>query len=132
MLSFKESRAAIPAQDIGRARNFYEQKLGLAPGESLSDGSVFYNVGSSRFLVFPSHGKASGDHTQMGLEVDDIAVAVNELKERGVAFEEYDFPGLKTEGGIASIGEEKAAWFKDSEGNVVGLLQRAAVATSSH
>ena len=123
-MKIKESRAAMPAQDIGRARNFYEEKLGLTAGEIRPDGGVVYQTGSTSILVFPSRGKASGDHTQLGVEVSDISAAVTELKGKGVVFEEYDFPNFKTEGGIMNVGSEKAAWFKDSEGNLVGLLQR--------
>jgi catechol 2,3-dioxygenase-like lactoylglutathione lyase family enzyme len=124
MLKITESRATMPAQDIGRARKFYEEKLGFTPAEQAPDGGVTYQTGSSSLLVFPSRGKASGDHTQVGLQVSDISAAVTELKGRGVVFEEYDFPGFKTEGGIMNTGTDKAAWFKDSEGNLVGLIQR--------
>lgn len=129
MLKIKEARAAIPAQDIKRARQFYEQKLGLKPSEEQPDGGVFYQVGASRFLVFPSRGKASGDHTQMGFDVDDIEAAVGDLKASGVKIEEYDYPDFKTVGGIVAVGPGKAAWFKDTEGNLIGLLQEVSVAS---
>ncbi len=124
MLKIRESRATMPAQDINRARKFYEEKLGLTVSEQSPDGGVIYQTGSTYLLVFPSSGKPSGDHTQVGLQVSDISAAVTELKGKGVVFEEYDFPNFKTEGGIASLGDDKAAWFKDSEGNLVSLIQR--------
>jgi len=125
MLKIKASAAALPAQDIARARKFYEQTLGLAPSEIGPDGGVWYKTGETTFFVFPSQGKASGDHTQIGLEVDDIAAAVNELKSKGVKLEEYDSPQVKTNNGIVDMGESRGCWFKDSEGNLIGISQAA-------
>ena len=122
MLKIEEARTTLPAQDMKRARKFYEEKLGLKATEEAPDGGVTYQTGSTTMLVCPSQGKPSGDHTQVGLRVADITSAVTELKGKGVAFEEYDFPNYKTEGGIMNLGESKAAWFKDSEGNLVGLI----------
>ncbi|HEY6116748.1 MAG TPA: VOC family protein [Candidatus Dormibacteraeota bacterium] len=116
------SGPAIPAQDIKRAREFYEQKLGLTASDPGPDGSVTYRTGETRFIVFPSSGKASGTHTQMGLEVDDVKGAVAELKAKGVQFEDYDFDNFKTEGSVLSMPDGgKVAWFKDSEGNLVSI-----------
>jgi predicted enzyme related to lactoylglutathione lyase len=122
MLKIRRVGAAMPAQDIKRARQFYEQKLGLKPGDEGPDGGVMYMVGETGFLVFPSMGKASGDHTQMALDVDDVEQAVRELKGAGVKFEEYDFPNMKTRDGIVDLPNgEKGAWFKDTEGNLIGV-----------
>lgn len=131
MLKIKASAAGLPAQDIARARKFYEQTLGLAPSEVGSDGGAWYKTGETMFFVFPSRGKASGDHTQIGLEVDDIVAAVNELKSKGVKLEEYDYPDLKTQNGIVDMGESRGCWFKDTEGNLLSVIQRVAVAPSS-
>ena len=121
MFKITESAATLPAQDMARARKFYEQKLGLTPEEEGPDGSVYYRTGNTGFTVFPSMGKPSGDHTQLGLDVEDVMATVNELKKSGVKFEDYDFPGLKTQDGIADMGGSKGAWFKDSEGNLIGV-----------
>jgi predicted enzyme related to lactoylglutathione lyase len=130
MLKIKEATATIPAQDIKRAREFYEQKLGLKPDEEESDGSVVYRTGNTGFLLFPSMGKASGDHTQLGLDVDDVISAVNELKSKGVKIEEYDYPDFKTKDGIADLMDgSKGAWFKDTEGNLIALAQRVPAST---
>ena len=83
MLKIKRVGAALPAQDIKRARQFYEQKLGLKPSEEMQDGSVYYVFGETNFSVFPSMGKASGDHTQIAFDVDDVGEAVRELKRAG-------------------------------------------------
>jgi len=123
--------ARLPAQDLERARLFYFEKLGLEPDEARS-GGYLYVCGGSAFGLFASSGASSGTHTQMGLEVTDLRAAVTALQNRGVVFETYEVPGLKTINGIAEItgnyaskgGKgELAAWFKDSEGNLIGLGQ---------
>jgi catechol 2,3-dioxygenase-like lactoylglutathione lyase family enzyme len=121
----------LPAQDLDRARAFYAEKLGLEPADE-RPGGILYRVGDTEFALFASGGRATGDHTQMGFEVDDIEATVAELKARGVVFEEVDAPGLRTRGGIADIdgnypskhaSRERGAWFHDSEGNLLGVGQ---------
>jgi catechol 2,3-dioxygenase-like lactoylglutathione lyase family enzyme len=129
----KDGRIAtrLPAQDLERARAFYAEKLGLEPLEE-RPGGLRYVGAAGEFALFESAGSASGDHTQMAWEVDDIEATVGELRERGVEFEEYDVPGLKTVDGIAEIAGnypskgvgERGAWFRDSEGNMLGVGQR--------
>ena len=123
MLSEGRVDAAIPASDLDRARGFYSEKLGLTPAREGPDGLMYECADRSRFLLFQSRGKASGDHTQMGWEVADVEAEVADLKSRGVVFEEYDLPGIKTVDGIATVGDSKGAWFKDSEGNLLSLIQ---------
>ena len=120
----------LPAKDLARARRFYSDQLGLEPVEE-RPGGLRYRCGDSFFALFESSGAASGNHTQMALEVADIETAVATLRSRGVLFEEYDAPGLKTVNGVADIEGnypskgvgEKGAWFRDSEGNLIGLGQ---------
>jgi predicted enzyme related to lactoylglutathione lyase len=135
MLKITEVFAAMPAQDLKRAREFYEQKLGLTPAEEQPDnGGVVYKIGQSGILVFQSMGKASGDHTQLGINVENIDSALNELKSKGVKLEEYDYPNFKTVNGILEFPDgSKGAWFKDTEGNLIAVNQmvRAAAAGSS-
>ena len=123
--------ARLPAQDLERARSFYAEKLGLIPVEE-RPGGLRYRCGSGSFALFQSAGAPSGSHTQMGWEVEDIEATVAELRRRGVVFEEYDLPGLKTTNGIALVSGnypsrggvgERAAWFRDSEGNLLGIGQ---------
>jgi predicted enzyme related to lactoylglutathione lyase len=122
MLKIKRVGTAIPAQDVKRARQFYEQKLGLKPSDEQPDGSVMYAIGETGFMLFPSMGKASGDHTQMAFDVDDVEGAARELKSKGVKLEEYDYPNLKTRDGIADMPDgSKGAWFKDTEGNLIAV-----------
>jgi catechol 2,3-dioxygenase-like lactoylglutathione lyase family enzyme len=114
--------ATLPAQDLERAKRWYQEKLGFTPFEGDDQLGFDYRLaGGTAFLLFRSTGKPSGTHTQMGLEVEDVEATVRELRGRGVRFEEYDLPGLKTVDGIATVAGEKTAWFKDSEGNLIGL-----------
>jgi catechol 2,3-dioxygenase-like lactoylglutathione lyase family enzyme len=130
MLNDGRIAARLPAQDLKRARAFYADKLGLHPVEE-RDGGLRYVGAAGEFALFESAGTASGAHTQMGWDVDDIEATVADLRSRGVAFEEYDLPGLKTVDGIAEIDGnypskgtgERGAWFRDSEGNVLGIGQ---------
>jgi catechol 2,3-dioxygenase-like lactoylglutathione lyase family enzyme len=120
----------LPAQDLARARRFYAEKLGLEPVEE-RQGGLRYECGGVAFALFESAGAPSGAHTQMGWEVDDIDATVAELRARGVVFEEYDFPWMTTVDGIAEIEGnypskgvgERAVWFHDSEGNLLGIGQ---------
>lgn len=123
MIKDKRSHTTLPASDLGRAKKFYAEKLGLSPSTE-SPGALFYVTGGgTRFTLYPTPNQSRGGHTQMGFTVDDIKETVAELKAAGVVFEEYDFPGLKTEGSIAQTGDVRAAWFKDSEGNLIGVVQ---------
>ena len=130
MLANAKVATRLPAQDLERARAFYSEKLGLEPAEE-RQGGLRYRVAGGEFAIFQSGGEPSGEHTQMGFEVEDIDAAVAELRQRGVVFEEYDIPGLTTVGGIADIEGnypskgtgERAAWFHDSEGNLLGVGQ---------
>jgi len=130
MLRHGRAATRLPAQDLERARRFYSEKLGLEPREE-RPGGLLYECAEGRFALFASAGAASGEFTQMGWEVDDIEATVAELKARGVVFEEVDLPGLKTVDGIADIEGnypskgrgERGAWFRDSEGNMLGVGQ---------
>jgi catechol 2,3-dioxygenase-like lactoylglutathione lyase family enzyme len=121
----------LPAQDLERARTFYADKLRLEPSEE-RPGGLLYEPASGVFALFQSSGASSGEFTQMGWDVDDIEATVAELRDRGVVFEEVDAPGLKTVDGIADVAGnypskggkgERAAWFRDSEGNMLGIGQ---------
>jgi catechol 2,3-dioxygenase-like lactoylglutathione lyase family enzyme len=134
MTMLKNGRVAarLPAQDLERARAFYAEKLALEPAEE-REGGLRYVCANGEVTLLESTGSAAGDHTQMGWEVDDIEATVSELRSRGVMFEEYDLPGLKTIDGIAEIegqypskgSRERGAWFRDSEGNMLGIGEPA-------
>jgi predicted enzyme related to lactoylglutathione lyase len=132
MLKIKRSAAAIPAQDVKRAREFYEQKVGLTPAEVLVDGGAVYRAGEGEFLVFPSMGRASGDHTQLSLVVEDVVEAAEELKGRGITFEDYEYPEFRTRDGVLELPDgSRTAWFKDTEGNLIALTQRVPARTGA-
>ena len=122
MLRDAAIHTTLPCQDLSRARAFYAEKLGLEPGTE-SPAGMFYEVGECRFFLFESQGRPSGAHTQMGFRVDDIETAVRELEARGVRFEVYDFPAFDKEMKVASTPQARSAWFKDSEGNLLGIVQ---------
>ena len=122
MLAGYPIHATLPATDLERAKRFYTEKLGLT-AESEAPEGIFFRSGDTRFLVFPSGGTASGTHTQLSWTVDDIESEVAALQARGVNFEEYDMPSLKTINGVALMGPVKIAWMRDSEGNLLSVAQ---------
>ena len=130
MLESGRVATRLPAQNLERAKAFYAEKLGLEPVEE-REGGLRYVCAAGEFALFESTGTASGEHTQMGWEVEDIEATVRELRAREVVFEDYDLPGLKTVEGIADIegnypskgSGERGAWFRDSEGNMLGIGQ---------
>ncbi len=131
MLKSGRVAARLPARDLNRARRFYAEKLGLEPADE-RPGGLLYRCETGEFALFESAGAAPGTFTQMAWEVDDIQATVGALRERGVVFEEVDLPGLRTVDGIAEISGnypskgakgERGAWFRDSEGNMLGIGQ---------
>jgi catechol 2,3-dioxygenase-like lactoylglutathione lyase family enzyme len=130
MLARANVAVRLPAQDLERARAFYAEKLGLEPTEE-RPGGLRYRLAGGEFALFESAGQPSGEHTQIAFEVDDIDAVVADLRARGVVFESYELPGLTTVDGIAEIAGnypskgsgERAAWFRDSEGNLLGIGQ---------
>ena len=123
MLTQAKLHATIPAQDLARARTFYEAVLGLKPA-SVAPGGIFYEVDNgTRFLLFPSSGRASGGHTQLGFTVDDLEAEVGALRQKGVKFESYDMPQFDAATSIATFPGTRSAWFKDTEGNLLGMAQ---------
>ena len=111
----------LPTTDFDRARAFYGDKLGLTP---TGPGRDTFECGNGTAFVLASMSAKPGGHTQMSFAVDDVAKVVKELKAKGVVFEEYDYPDLKTVNSIAERPDFKGAWFKDSEGNMIGIGQR--------
>jgi catechol 2,3-dioxygenase-like lactoylglutathione lyase family enzyme len=114
----------IPAKDLEGTRRFYEDVLGFEV-EIEAPGGIRYRSGGAFFDLYPTQFAGTAQHTLAGWNVEDVEAAVRELRERGVVFEEYDFPGLKTVDGIADLGYERAAWFKDPEGNILSVGQIA-------
>jgi predicted enzyme related to lactoylglutathione lyase len=123
MLQNSPLYAYIPAKDVSRARRFYEDKLGFRPGKEVAGGVVYeFGKGTAAFL-YPTPNAGTSRASQAYWQVEDIEREVAELKKRGVKFEDYDMPGMKTENGIFTGGGARAAWFKDSEGNILAVIE---------
>lgn len=123
MIDVRSVNATIPVADLDRAVRWYREKLGFEPTQQTHTMGAKYRLGDgSGFLLYPTPTNAGkAPNTLMALQVDDVASTVRELMKRGVTFENYDMPGLKTEAGIASFGDSHGAWFKDVDGNIIGV-----------
>jgi predicted enzyme related to lactoylglutathione lyase len=110
------------AQDLQRAKKFYSEKLGLETAD-FPDGGLFMVMAGdgTRFGVYARPGMPAPQNTTLTFVVGDVEGTVRELRGRGVVFEEYDMPGLKTMDGVATMGSTKSAWFKDTEGNILSV-----------
>lgn len=123
MLQGYPMHAYIPARNIARARRFYEDKLGLKAREETGGGVVYeFGQGTACFL-YPTPNAGTSRASQAFWAVDDVDRLILALKARGVVFEDYDMPGEKSPAGAITAGGAKAAWFKDSEGNIMALVQ---------
>jgi catechol 2,3-dioxygenase-like lactoylglutathione lyase family enzyme len=123
MLSERPIHATIPATDLERARAFYGDRLGLTPVREEPAGLVYATPGGAWFRLYRTPYAGTAQHTIAGWDVEDIEAEVAELKARGVVFEEYQSEQLQTVDGIATTQGGRAAWFRDSEGNILGLAQ---------
>ena len=123
MLQNSPMYAYIPAKDIVRARRFYEQTLGFTPGREVAGGVTYQFADHTACFLYPTPNAGTSRASQAFWQVDDIEREVADLKSRGVTFEEYDMPGLKTHNGIATGGGAKSAWFKDPDGNILAVVQ---------
>lgn len=123
MLQSAPLYAYIPAKDVARARRFYEQKLGFKPGREVAGGVTYEFAGRTACFLYPTPNAGSSRASQAFWQVSDIEREVAELRSRGVEFESYDMPGDKSPSGVVTAGGAKAAWFKDSEGNIMAIIQ---------
>ncbi len=123
MLHERRVHATLPVQDLATARDFWEGRLGFHPLEEYPTAVIYAGAGGSVFAISRASARAAGGNTQMAFTVPDIEAEVAELGRTGIAFEAYDLPGLRTVGGIAELGGNRVAWFKDPDGNVIGLVQ---------
>jgi catechol 2,3-dioxygenase-like lactoylglutathione lyase family enzyme len=120
-LSDSRVSAVIAVTDMARAKDFYENKLGLVGGQDQPDGGVRYPCGDTELHVYPSQYAGGSGATIAGWTVDDIDAAVDELTAKGVTFEHYDDPFNTDEKGIARMGDFTGAWFKDPDGNILSI-----------
>ncbi|MES2176284.1 MAG: VOC family protein [Gemmatimonadota bacterium] len=115
--------AYIPVSDLERARLFYKEKIGLEPSDHNNGGYTYTCADGTAIFMYVSGGAGTSKASQAFWHVSDIKAEVEELRARGVVFEEYDFPGMNMVDGIATGGGAMAAWFKDSEGNTMAIIQ---------
>lgn len=125
MLAGSKATAMLPVVDMARALAFYEQTLGLPPPRVRPSGEARFEANGLSFALYPRATPTRADHTALSFEVRDLAAEMRALRARGVHFEEYDLPGLKTEEGVCVLGSERAAWFRDPEGNILCIHQDA-------
>ena len=123
MLQTSPMYAYIPAQDVARARRFYEQALGFKPKMETDGGVVYEFAQGTACFLYPTPNAGTSKASQAFWDVADVEREVAELKARGVVFEDYDMPGEKSPSGVVTAGGAKAAWFRDSEGNIMAIIQ---------
>ncbi len=121
VLASTQVTCMLPVKDMARARRFYEVALGLVPLGAKPDGKFVYHCGGTELALFPKPDGTKAEHTAISFKVADIAAAIAELKTRGVVFDNYDLPGFKTVEHVCVLGSERAAWFRDPEGNILCL-----------
>jgi catechol 2,3-dioxygenase-like lactoylglutathione lyase family enzyme len=125
MLGDMRVATTIPVRDPAQARSFYEGTLGLKVSRQLDDGSIEYQCGGGTSVyTYPTEENAGkSPATLASFEVEDAEATVGKMRAKGITFEEYDLPGLKTEGGIADVGGSKGGWFKDPDGNILAVFE---------
>ena len=122
MLAKLKLHPVLAAVDIERARRWYAEKLDLHPIMD-NGGELIFEVDGARFLMYETPSAGTAKNTVAGWDVDDLDAVMVHLRERGVVFEEYDYPDFKTINGVLDFGDSRGAWFKDSEGNIFSLNQ---------
>jgi predicted enzyme related to lactoylglutathione lyase len=123
MLQESPMYAYIPAKDMARARKFYEQTLGWKPKSEQAGGVVYEFAKGTSCFMYPTPNAGTSAASQAFWQVKDVDREIAELKARGVVFEKYDMPGERTPQGAVIAGGAKAAWFKDTEGNILAIVQ---------
>lgn len=115
--------ATLPAADLDRAKAWYADKLDLKPVETRETGESWYEIGGTRFLLYPSQFAGTNQATAAGFMVDNLDSAMTEMRGSGVVFEDYDFgEDFRTVDGVFTAPDGfKGAWFKDSEGNILSV-----------
>lgn len=124
MLGNNDVCACLAVKDMDEATKFYGQTLGLEKGME-SPGGTFFTSGDSGVFVYPSQFAGSNQATAAAWQVDDVDATVNDLKAKGVTFEQYDnIPGATREGDVHVMGDLRAAWFKDPDGNILNIVNQ--------
>jgi catechol 2,3-dioxygenase-like lactoylglutathione lyase family enzyme len=121
MLGATQSIATIPVRNLEEARVYYEEKLGLEVARELPEG-ISYRTGSTTLLVYASRYAGTNQATCVTWAIEDVEQVARELSAKGVTFEHYDLPGTTVEGDVHVEGDRKAVWFKDSDGNILSVV----------
>ena len=122
MLRENSCMTMIPASDLARAKTWYAEKLGMEPASENPEGLVYESGKGTGFMVYESQFAGTNQATAMGWQVVDFDAEMADLRGRGVSFEDYDFPGFKTDNGVLTMPDgHHGAWFKDSEGNILAI-----------
>ena len=121
MLASSPVHPTLPVVDIERAKKFYEEKLGLKVTRTDPSPGAVLQAGDGTNLYLYQRAATKADHTAVSFSVSDVEATVKGLRANGVVFEEIDQPGIKTVDGIATMGDIKGAWFKDTEGNILAV-----------
>jgi predicted enzyme related to lactoylglutathione lyase len=121
LLSRAPVMVILPVKELERARDFYVERLGLEAEGLAPDGKFVLRANDTRLALMPKPGGTKAEHTAISFKVENLAAAIEALKSRGVAFHDYDLPGFKTVNHVATMGCENAAWFSDTEGNILCL-----------
>ncbi len=123
MFADRHATLMIPAHDLDRARRWYEEKLGLRPERSEEYGHSYRLAGGADAFLYPSEFAGTAGHTLLSFASPDLLADMKAMRARGIVFEDYDLPGIRTVNGVADFGPVKNAWAKDSEGNILGFVQ---------
>jgi len=121
MVSGTQVTCMLPVMDLARARRFYEDKMQLEAVGAKADGKFVYRCGGTEIALFPKPEGTKAEHTPLSFRVASIGSEIAQLKARGVVFDDYHLPGFKTVEHVCVLGSEKAAWFRDPEGNILCL-----------
>jgi len=122
MFANRAAFGMIPAHDVDRAIAWYRDKLGLEPAEQAGEGTLYHLKGADMFL-YASGCAGTNQATMLTFDSPDLAADMAALRAKGVQFIDYDFPGFRTENGVADMGGMKTAWCHDSEGNILAFNQ---------
>ncbi len=122
MLADADVAANIAVADLARAKAFYADTLGLKIREERPTGLLFDCAHGTYIDVYPSPSAGTARNTVASFKVDDLEATMADLRSRGVKFEEYDSPGLKTSEGVAQLGPYRVCWFKDPDGNILSIV----------
>jgi hypothetical protein len=126
MIMFEKlmATAVLPASDIARAKQWWHDVLGRDPVYEDTEGeALFYDIGGTAVMVYRTDFAGTAQNTALNLMTDDLDRDMTQLRTHGVMFHDYDMPGLKTVDGVAELGDERSAWFSDSEGNILAIGQ---------